>query len=100
MLVVKKKDWETPFGDVILGKEYRGSLYVPTKEEVEYCEQEGFNHLIDGRFLWLLTDKHKKVRICLETIDSVTEAGSEDLVGIIHTSNGNFKINKIKKEQL
>lgn len=45
------KDWETPFGDVILGKEYLVSKRTIGEVEAARLLKEGYTDLLDGTFM-------------------------------------------------
>lgn len=86
-LIIKKKDFITPFGEIIAGNTIRGELYEFTYNEILHAKNEGFFHLVDGTFLCYIIDG-KKQFCCLESIDNVTlEDGTP--VELVYTGQGN-----------
>ena len=94
-VMIKKVDWESPLGDVIKGSKIYGYLTNPTKEQIEKAINMGFNHLINGEFLWIMT-KHKTTPIfCYkDSIEYIKKFVGDTYVPskLTYKGNGEFKL--------
>lgn len=89
-ILVWKRDWESPEGEVVKGEELLIDLYEPTVKEQLGVEGLGFNHLTDGSFLWYKDKEGKVLHLALDSIDSATLLDGISRVEFVHEGGGCF----------
>ena len=92
---IKKKDWESPDGEVISGDTLKIKLIVPSTVEIKRAKRKGFPHLVDGTFIWYKDVDKKKDSVYymgVENIESVwTPSGDMELF-LRHEGDGCFGV--------
>ncbi len=93
-VIIKTAEWETSFGEVIAGKTFTGSLVTPTTEQIEGAKVEGFNHLINGGFLWLKKKDGKVIYINCEGVKQTLKfvGDSYHEACLTHKGDGSFEV--------
>lgn len=90
----KKKDQESPLGDICQGQEFGFTLIEPTEDQLQRAVDEGFAHLVNGDFAWGTYDHIKSDKVCflyLDNVEYLVAADGYD-VKLVHEGNCKFKI--------
>lgn len=77
------RDWEDPDGFIHKGEWRNFKLVTITEDKREHCVEEGFEHLLSDKWLWVnypdFIRKDKTYFIYLNTIDKVLDMDDNEV---------------------